>query len=66
MSSAPNAGLCASCRHARPVESSKGSRFLLCRRAETDSRYEKYPRLPVIRCAGHEVDPNKPGSQSYR
>ena len=47
-------GLCASCRHARVVHSSRGSTFYLCRLAETDPRFSKYPRLPVLRCAGCE------------
>lgn len=47
-------GLCATCRHARVVQSSRGSTFYLCRLAETDSRFAKYPRLPVLRCAGYE------------
>jgi hypothetical protein len=47
-------GLCAECRHARPVVSGRGSTFLLCRRSESDPRYPRYPRLPVIACAGFE------------
>jgi hypothetical protein len=47
-------GLCASCRHARIVHSARGSHFYLCRLAETDPRFAKYPRLPVLRCAGYE------------
>jgi GNAT superfamily N-acetyltransferase len=46
--------LCADCRHSRRIESSKGSTFWLCGRSATDSRYPKYPRLPVHHCAGHE------------
>jgi len=52
----PGAGLCARCRHARRVESGKGSRFLLCRRSETDSAYPRYPRLPVSSCPGYEPE----------
>ena len=48
-------GLCASCRHARIVHSSHGSIFYMCRLAETDPRFAKYPRLPVLRCAGYEL-----------
>ena len=47
-------GLCATCRQARVVQSAHGSTFYLCRLAETDPRYAKYPRLPVLRCAGYE------------
>jgi hypothetical protein len=50
-------GLCADCRYTREVVSGKGSRFFYCRRSETDERYAKYPRLPVLRCAGYETRP---------
>lgn len=48
-------GLCARCRHARRIESSKGSEFWLCQLAATDARFKKYPPLPVVRCAGFQV-----------
>jgi hypothetical protein len=48
------AGLCARCMHARRVVSARGSTFWLCERAKTDSRFSKYPRLPVVACIGHE------------
>jgi hypothetical protein len=47
-------GLCASCVHARPVTSGRGSTFVLCGRSQSDANYPKYPRLPVTRCAGFE------------
>jgi len=47
-------GLCAVCRHARIVQSARGSMFYRCRLAESDPRFAKYPRLPVLRCAGYE------------
>jgi hypothetical protein len=47
-------GLCADCAHARMVVSARGSEFWRCARAERDAAYPKYPRLPVLRCAGHE------------
>jgi len=49
------AGLCASCRHARPVTSARGSTFWQCGRAATDRRFARYPRLPVTRCDGFEA-----------
>jgi len=49
----PGFGLCADCRHAERVGSSKGSVFLLCRLSRTDPRFPKYPRLPVVACAGY-------------
>lgn len=50
-------GLCGSCRFVRRVESSRGTTFYLCRRSEEDPAYDRYPRLPVIRCAGFDPDP---------
>lgn len=46
--------LCATCSHVREIVSGKGSRFLLCRLSQTDSRFPKYPPQPVSRCAGYE------------
>lgn len=45
-------GLCARCRNVQVVESSRGSRFYLCRLSATDRRFPKYPRLPVLECIG--------------
>ena len=47
----PEAGLCDRCLHAEIVRS-KSSRFLRCRLADTDARFAKYPRLPVVACEG--------------
>ena len=47
-------GLCASCVHAQQVLSSRDSTFILCRLSRQDSRYARYPRLPVIECKGYE------------
>lgn len=47
-------GLCPGCAHVRFVRSGKGSTFLLCRKAETDPRYPKYPPQPVRSCPAHE------------
>jgi hypothetical protein len=46
-------GLCGDCRHARLIESAKGSHFLLCQLSQSDSRFPKYPPLPVLTCAGY-------------
>jgi hypothetical protein len=51
-------GLCAGCRHARQVPAG-ASLYWMCRRSLTDPGYEKYPRLPVLACSGHE--PGEPG-----
>jgi hypothetical protein len=42
-------GLCGRCQI---VQSSRGSRFYLCRLAAIDARFPKYPRLPVLQCPG--------------
>jgi hypothetical protein len=47
-------GLCGDCRHARRIESDRKSVFVRCQLALSDSRFAKYPRLPVTRCAGYE------------
>jgi hypothetical protein len=57
----PRVGLCARCRHARRIVSAKGSEFYMCLLAATDSRFRKYPPLPVRSCSGHE-----PGTPSGR
>jgi hypothetical protein len=54
---APNAGLCDSCLHQRVVRNTRGSTFSLCERSRTDPAFPRYPRLPVVRCAGHERRP---------
>jgi hypothetical protein len=41
------------------IENRRGSEFYLCRLSEADARFEKYPRLPVMHCAGYEVDPSQ-------
>jgi hypothetical protein len=48
-----SAGLCATCRHARPVDTPR-SRFWLCARSATDPRFPRYPRLPMLECPGYE------------
>jgi len=48
------AGLCTNCSHARRVQSDRGSVFVRCELALTDPRFEKYPSLPVLVCAGYE------------
>ena len=49
------AGLCATCRNSRVIQSARGSRFWNCLLHERDERFPKYPRLPVIRCQGFEI-----------
>jgi len=49
----PRVGLCAECRHADVIRSAR-STFYRCRLSFTDERFPKYPRLPVMECAGFE------------
>jgi mannose-6-phosphate isomerase-like protein (cupin superfamily) len=49
-----SAGLCAACGHVRIIRSDRGSSFYLCGLSSSDPRYPKYPRLPVLSCAGYE------------
>jgi hypothetical protein len=46
-------GLCEDCVHARRIASAKGSQFVLCELSLSDSRFAKYPRLPVLTCSGY-------------
>lgn len=54
---APPPGLCESCANVRVVETRRGSRFFLCQLSEVDPRFPKYPRIPVLRCAGYAPQP---------
>jgi len=36
------------------ITSARGSHFYLCERSRTDASYPRYPRLPVLACAGYE------------
>ena len=47
-------GLCATCVHARVVQSAR-STFYMCTRSFTDDRFPKYPRLPVLQCVGFQT-----------
>lgn len=53
MTAAPEPGLCRNCAHARVLRSARGSAFRRCGLHDRDPSYPKYPRLPVLRCAGH-------------
>jgi hypothetical protein len=60
MSDAARVGLCLACRHAARVTGAR-STFYLCRRAATDPRFQKYPRLPVLACPGFDRLDASPG-----
>jgi hypothetical protein len=53
-STGPAAGLCETCVHRREVSNTRGSVFSLCLLSRTDPAYPRYPRLPVLECAGYE------------
>lgn len=50
------AGLCGTCSYRRSVTSAKGSVFVRCGLSETDERFPKFPRLPVLACSGFRED----------
>jgi hypothetical protein len=50
----PQAGLCDRCSHQRLVPNTRGSTFSLCELSKTDPSFPRYPRLPVLECAGFE------------
>ena len=50
------AGLCADCRFARVRHSDRGAVFYQCGKSFEDSRFPKYPRLPVWACPGYESE----------
>lgn len=50
----PVPGLCCHCAHVRVTGNRRGSRFRLCEMAKTDSRFQRYPLLPVLHCLGFE------------
>jgi hypothetical protein len=60
----PGPGLCRACAHARLVTSARGSPFVLCALSASDGRFAKYPRLPVVACAGFEAEAAAPGASA--
>jgi hypothetical protein len=46
-------GLCATCTHVRVMRSDRRSTFYQCALSFTNPAYPKYPRLPVLTCAGY-------------
>jgi hypothetical protein len=43
----------------RQLFSDRGSVFYQCARSAIDANFPKYPRLPVITCAGYEPEPGQ-------
>ena len=52
-------GLCSTCRHAHRIEAAR-STFWRCRLSETDARFPRYPRLPVLSCEGYSPEEPQP------
>ncbi len=48
-----SSGLCETCRFHTIVATKRGREFHLCELSKSDSSYPKYPRLPVLHCAGY-------------
>lgn len=59
----PAPGLCGSCANVKTVDTRRGSRFYLCTLADSDPRFPRYPRLPVLRCRGY-APASPPGSEA--
>ena len=61
--SASRVGLCATCTHVQRVISDHGAVFYLCTLSAVDPRFPKYPRLPVLSCAGYEKRSEESGAE---
>ena len=49
----PDVGLCLDCCFSQRIRSARGSSFYLCELSRVDPAFPKYPRLPVLDCAGY-------------
>ena len=47
-------GLCGRCSWVQVIRNRRGSFFLLCRKAQEDPNFSRYPSLPVLACPGYE------------
>ena len=56
----PRVGLCETCKFMRRIESDRGSIFYMCQLSLTDASFPKYPRLPVLKCAGYKRKQDDP------
>ena len=52
-------GLCERCRHQKVIRNTRGSSFSMCERSKSDPSYPKYPRVPVLECAGFQERPRE-------
>ncbi len=47
-------GLCRACIHARSIQHPRGGdAYWRCGLSDSDKRFPKYPRLPVLECPGY-------------
>jgi len=56
-------GLCVDCLHSQRIHSARGSTFYRCKLADTDPTFPKYPRLPVVDCAGYMRKAGQSGTE---
>lgn len=56
-------GLCGHCAHCQVIDGAR-TRFYLCRLSAADARFPRYPRLPVLSCAGHQEGAPSPEGRS--
>jgi hypothetical protein len=54
-------GLCECCIHSKLNETRRGTAYLRCTRSSWDDSLLRYPRLPVLECAGFESTAQCPG-----
>jgi len=59
-------GLCAGCANARVVTSARGASFVLCGLSRIDEGFAKYPRLPVVTCAGFRAVERPADAQGHQ
>lgn len=48
-------GLCLDCAHARTSATKGGGAVFRCELSAADPAFPRYPRLPVLGCAGHRA-----------
>jgi hypothetical protein len=55
-----NVGLCRTCHHAQQIPHPRDAGvYWRCLLADSDPRFAKYPRLPVLECSGYGRDKKK-------
>jgi len=53
-----NPGLCLTCQYSRQIQARR-TVFWFCERSQREPTFPRYPRLPVTRCSGYEMDQDK-------